>query len=214
MNIDDLLFQDQKISALIKDNKYFDVNSSKMTGDDRLRSTGTTATYPEFIKLVDKLIELTNKSRERQITFTQYRGNDSRDDIPLPLVTHRVYRRVPQEIKPRPREPINDPENEGRAINVMGQKFDYTVELTIIDSDYSTADETMHEIEDLLSIYAGFLKKQGVSEIRFSEQLTDDAVNNKESFYCIKLRYTVVLERITLMSDVKIQQIIAQIQLS
>lgn len=199
------------LNNIIKSEEYFSDNADSFESR-RLKSTTTAATYSKLIELIGKIINLTNESRERPIGFMSYSSYRKTEDIAVPIVIYRTHKRSPQkEIKPRFRETINDASNPNKTINVYGQKFDYIVEFNIIDSTDENAEYTMYELEDIMLTYAGYFMSQGVSNIRLLEQTQDESVTLKEECFKKTVFYSVTLERITLVSDEKIQTIISRI---
>jgi hypothetical protein len=54
------------------------------------------------------------------------------------------------------------------------QRFTSIVQFNIYAGDYRTADTVMNVFEELMLRYTGFFKENGISEVLFQKQLTDD----------------------------------------
>jgi hypothetical protein len=95
-----------------------------------------------------------------------FSSTENAEDVPLPIITHEVVKRIPTpergEIKPRIRDKIQDPET-GEYINLYGQWFDYTLQFNIWDKTVSNVIELLNDLEELILTYTGYFKQQGVS---------------------------------------------------
>lgn len=209
-NYDDLTLDYDGFIAKIKNGEYFVENSNQFVSD-RLKLKNNTPTYSKFIDIVSQLISLTNDARDRKIIFIPYSSYLKSSDITMPIITHKVYRRVPNEPKPRFRETVNDVNNENQVITIKGQRFVYTIDFTVFDSTYDGAEEIMTEFEDLITTYLGYFQEHGVIDIRFVEQISDDLLNVKENIFSKTLRYNVILEKLTFVSEAKFKEIISKI---
>lgn len=210
--IDISYFDPSQLDSRIESGEYFNENYDSLESN-RLKSNTQSATYNQFIKLMSKIIDITNEGRELPISFMSVSSYEKAKDIAVPIITYKtVHRSIFQkELRPRFRETVNDENNPSKTINVYGQKFDYLIEFKIMDSSDENAENTMSELEDLLLMYYGYFQSQGVSNIRFVEQGSDEQIQFKEQLYTKAIQYGVVLEKITLISEEKINTIISRI---
>lgn len=180
--------------------------------DDRLKLQGS-CTFIEFMDYIDKLIKMTNQYRQEQIYFDAYSGKINPEDITTPIILYSVYSREPEEPKPRIRQTVADKNDQNNSITILGQRFRYQIEFKIISDTYSSAEKAMEEFEDLMLTYAGFFNAKGVINLRFEKQISDETPDKQEKLYVKTLRYGATLERITLMSDERIKQVIANMNI-
>lgn len=206
------LVTNKMTSQVITSDEYFDMNERSLVSE-RLKSDGPGITFSGFMDLINKIIKATNEEREDPITFIPYRTYSKTQDIETPIITYRTFHRAPVlEKSPRYRETVNDSENNSKAIVIKGQLFTYTAEFTVYHDTYANADNTMLEFEDILTSYKGFFQQQGVSNIKFKEQLPDDSIDERENIFTKVFHYDITIEKITLVSESKIKTITSKIQ--
>lgn len=173
------------------------------------------ATFNDFLEMVKKVVERTMK--KENVTFYP---DDSvnkvfvpEKEIDHPFIFYTLLSRTPRSknIKPRFREDITDRNANGsiaRLGSAYGQFFDCSVQFNIMASDYSIADKVMNIFEDAMQKYSGFFKKNGVSELFFEKQYTDNNLDIYRKKVSIRsLVYRVSIERIQLTFDTTISEI-------
>ena len=74
------------------------------------------------------------------------------------------------------KEMVDDKET-GDALLIYRQWFDCVVEFNFYGNDAKEAREIQHKFESIMSIYAGYLKRQGVSEILFLKEVPPRLLN-------------------------------------
>lgn len=166
----------------------------------------------DFIKMVEKMC-----TRElKDVKFIPDEGKnadlDSLKKINNSIITYKVIsRKVKNENKPRLRESIF-PENkqDGQIKHVWGQKFKCMVQFNIFASVYTTAEEVMKKFEDMMITATAYFKKNGVAEIFFYNQFTDEAYQNLRQTLSVRnLQYYVEIENQTVIVNEKIKEIIS-----
>lgn len=138
---------------------------------------------------------------------------DVSEQIDHPLIYYTLISRVPRNTdrKPRFRQDISDVNPDGSVIRhgtINGQIFDCDVQFNIVAADYSTADTVMDAFEDAMLKYSGFFKRNGVSEMYFQKQYTDNNLDvYRQKMSVRSLVYRVTLERIRTSFDTTIAKI-------
>lgn len=163
--------------------------------------------------MVDKVISLTMK--DLGVKFipdegkTIYLSNELKLDTPM--ITYKLISRKPKgEIKPRFREHFEEDGSgaSSRIGEIYGQKFKCHVQFNIFASVYEVAEQVMERFEDAMITYAGFFKKNGVGEIMFDQQYTDESYENMRQTLSIRnLTYYLEVEKQTVIMREKIQSI-------
>lgn len=172
----------------------------------------SSATLYDLIQMIDKLVTLTMKDVKFIPDEKTLQELDIMKNVDKPVITYKVIERVTsKEIKPRIRETINeidDTTNLARAGEVWGQKFECILQFDIFASVYKDANKVMNNFEDLMFIYTGFFKKNGVHEIYFKKHLTDSHLDNlRENLSIRSLQYYVEIEKVTVIFREKIKEI-------
>lgn len=129
-----------------------------------------------LLDLIQMIASLVSKVMKKyQVTFNPDEGhnpNDTEKNLGHPCICYKLISRIPlSECKPRVIEEIND--GDRRGISFM-QRFTSIVQFNIYAGDYRTADTVMNVFEELMLRYTGFFKENGISEVLFQKQLTDD----------------------------------------
>lgn len=170
------------------------------------------ASLYDFIKMVDKLVELTMPN----VKFIPDEGKvitlDAMTKFDCPIITYQVIKRkCKKEIKPRLREMVNEiteDKTSQRTGEIWGQKFECLVQFNVIASVYSEAEQVMEHFEETIIKHAGFFKKNGVAELFFEEHITDSHFDTlRESLSIRSLIYYVEIEKLTVMFKEKINEI-------
>ena len=171
------------------------------------------ATLFDFIKMIDKLVTLTMK--DLNVKFIPDEGKhifmSSDNKLDNPTITYKINSRKPKnELKPRVREQIAENINGkiDRLGEVYGQKFKCIVQFNIFASVYETAELVMEIFEELMIKYAGFFKKNGVGEIIFDNQFTDNAYDSMRQTLSVRnITYYVEIEKLTVIMKESIKSI-------
>lgn len=160
------------------------------------------ATLPDFFRMVSTII--TKAVKERNVIFEPDEGVRIRVDQVKPVDETHIYysvisRKPCLELKPRERQEVSEVDNAGkvRQGRIWGQRFKCLVQFDIISGDYKTADTVMELFEDVMFNYTSYFKKNGVAEILFEEQLTDQNLNiYRQTMSVRSLRYLVWIEKL------------------
>lgn len=194
--------------------KYNKFNNYKNgVKDSQMLKADKSASLFDFIKMIDKIVTLTMK--DHNITFIPDEGKEtfitSDNTIDGTIITYKlISREAKKEMKPRFREEFKETTEEGkeRIGEIYGQKFKCYLQFNIFSSVYATAEEVMELFEDMMLIYTGYFKKNGVSEIIFDKQFTDDYYNSLRQTLSIRnLRYYVETEKLTVIMRETIEDI-------
>jgi len=173
------------------------------------------ASMADFFELVKKMVIKGLKKERVEIIPNDgpRRVLDPAEKIDHPIIFYKVVSRVPREknYKPRFREDIYDRNPDGSELRqgaIYGQFFDCEIQFDIVASDYSAADRVMNAFEDAMQKYAGFFKRNGVSEVLFAKQFTDENLDiYRQKMSVRSLVYDVAIERIRLAYDTTITEI-------
>ena len=170
------------------------------------------ATLYDFIKMVDKLVELTIPNAKFIPDEGKVMTLDAMTNFDCPVITFQVLKRKPKkEIKPRLREMLNevtDDTSTQRTAEIWGQKFECQVQFNVFASVYSEAEQVMENFEETIIKHAGFFKRNGVAELFFEEHITDSHFDTlRESLSIRSLIYYVEIEKLTVMFKEKINEI-------
>lgn len=165
----------------------------------------------DLIKMINKLVTITMPD----VLFIPEEGKvlatDAMNKIEKPFITYKILSRIPKkEIKARIREDIEEisDDEDKRAGEVWGQKFECNIQFNIFASVYDKAEEVMEHFEELITSYTGFFKKNGIAEILFKKQYTDESyVNLRETLSVRNLCYYVEIEKLTVIFREKIKEI-------
>lgn len=176
-----------------------------------LQKADKSATLFDFIEMIDRLITLTMPD----VKFVPDEGKvyemDAMKNIDQPIITYKLLERSSKtELKPRVRETViaDDKINDSEIGEVWGQKFRCDIQFNIIASVYKDAEEVMERFEELITMYTGFFKKNGVAELLFKKQYTDDYYARlRETLSIRNLVYYVEIEKLTVIFKEKIQEI-------
>lgn len=203
-----LLQKQQDVEVGIPKNEYDVIRSNP---DSIQQTADKSASLGDLIQMIDRLVTLTMPN----VDFIPEEGKvlsmDSMKDFNRPKITYKVkYRKPKMEIKPRVRESI-EPDNkngEDRLGQICGQKFECLIQFNIFTSVYKEAEEVMEKFEELIFSYTGFFKKNGVAELLFKEQITDDFYERlRETLSVRNLIYYVEIEKLTVIFKEKIKEI-------
>lgn len=182
--------------------------------DKRILTADKSATIFDLIKMIDKLVKLTMKDLDVKFIPDEDKTPIHTPEMQLdnPYITYKIIERVPKgELKPRVRQQIEEKsvdQKESRVGQVYGQKFSSIIQFDIFSSVYATAEQVMERFEELLFTYAGFFKKNGVSEIYFKKQYTDTSYEiYRQQISVRSVQYYVETEKLIVIFRDKIQEI-------
>lgn len=171
------------------------------------------ASLIDCIRMIGMIVDYSMKDDNVKFTNNEYQIRITDPEIPVnnPYISYKVVSRKPSnEYKPIVREDTNecDEYNEQRGGSVYGQFFDCVVQFNIFANESIIADKVMDDFEELILNYTGYLKKEGVSEIYFKEQVTDSEYNNfRETLSVRNLRYYVKIEKLRVIFNRRIDDI-------
>lgn len=193
------------------------LNTNVKKSDDRL--------YPDYINtqrskkgatlrdFIDMVADLTDKilGKKYDITFDPDEGHMPDDVDKLkghPCIVYKLVSRKPKlERKERPLDMFSDTKND-TAYQIWSQSFICMIQFTILAGTYNIADQAMTDFEDMLSKYAGYFKENGVSEILFEKQYTDENYDAyRQSVSVRTLQYRIDIQRIKQITDTKMQDL-------
>lgn len=210
-DLENLLQQREDIMAKRQYNEFGEMRGG--IHDNKQLKADKSATLFDFIKMLDKIVTLTMKDLNVKFIPDEGKSLYLSTDQPLdqPMITYKVIeRKAKGELKPRYREDFKDVDPDGnvRIGEIYGQKFKCHVQFNIFASVYTTAEQVMERFEEAILTYAGYFKKNGVGEIIFDSQLTDDAFDMaRQSLSIRNLRYYVEVEKLTVIMRESIKMI-------
>mgnify|MGYP006956371509 CR=1 FL=1 len=168
------------------------------------------ATLRDFIDMVaaftDKVL-----NKKYDVTFDPDEGHVPNDVDKLkghPCIVYKLISRKPKlERKERPLDMFSDNKTD-TAYQIWAQSFICMIQFTILAGTYNAADKIMTDFEDMLSKYTGYFKENGVSEILFEKQFTDENYDAyRQSVSVRTLQYRVDIQRIKQITDTKMQDL-------
>jgi len=179
-----------------------------------IQTAEKSASLFDFIKMVRKLTSLVLKDLKVEFIPDENRHFATSPELQLehPIITYKVITREPKgEIKPRQRQTIRertDVLEDARIGEIYGQKFQCIIQFNIFASVYDIAEQVMEKFEEMIFTYTGYLKKNGVAEIVFQKQLTDENYDMFRQTVSVRnLRYYVEVEKLTVLFQEKIKEI-------
>lgn len=196
-----------ELQYLLQERENFNNKVTNCLKDDNIKSetlkSDKAASLEDFIEMVSMLVNKTMQNLN--VKFVPDEGARIRKDQKEILNNNYIFydlisRKPIIEKKPRPREEFventND-ENNKRIGFVFGQKFQTIIQFNILACDYKTANAVMNGLEDLLFKYTGFFKQNGISEILFKNQFTDQNLGYyRQNLSVRSLVYEVITERL------------------
>ena len=166
------------------------------------------ATVRDFIDMVADLTDKVLKKRYG-ITFDPDEGHTPNDVDTLkghPRIIYKLISRKPKlERKERPMAMFDD---DGNPIEIWSQSFTCMIQFNILAGTYDIADKAMTDFEDMLSKYTGYFKENGVSELLFEKQYTDENYDvYRQSVSIRSLQYRVDIQRIKYLTNTAMQDL-------
>lgn len=179
---------------------------------DQLKANKS-ATMFDFIEMIDKIVTLTMKDLNVKFIPDEgkivYLANDLK--LEFPIIAYKVKeRKTKKEIKPRLRENFVEDKNDptSRVGEIYGQKFICHLQFNIFASEYKMAEEIMSRFEEMMIIYAGYFKQNGVAELFFDNQYTDDSFKSiRQTLSVRNICYYVEIEKLTVIMKEVIKEI-------
>jgi hypothetical protein len=210
MTLEDLLNEKESLTAEVPTN-VTPINTKTGTAKSMQRADAN-ASLSDFIDMVGLIVEYVMSDMKVKFMPDENRKNFLEPDVPFndPVVTYKIKSRRPKnELKPIPREDMEEEYNgEQRLGTIYGQRFDCKVQFNIFASEYTLANKVMDKFEELMIAYAGYIKKQGVVDMYFTEQYTDSEYNNfRETLSVRNLEYYVEIEKLTVIFNEKINEV-------
>lgn len=121
--------------------------------------------------------------------------------IDAPFIAYKVRSRVPTRahgIKNRFVEKVRAQDETGHEINLFSKHFDCEIQFDIFHQTARDANKLVDEFEDFLTMYTGEIKRGGIQEFVFLEQLEDDHdFRWRENYYVRSLVYFARIQKIT-----------------
>jgi hypothetical protein len=211
-NISDLEQLLQKQSQVIDEAKEIRNEQSDTNKSTRLKSEKG-ASMLDFIKMIDKMV--TSLMDDLKVKFIPEEGKvvylSTDQKLDNPMITYKlISRKSKKESKPRLRETVleNFDNNSSRTGEIYGQKFQCHLQFNVYASVYEVAEQVMDRFEDMMITYAGYFKQNGVGEIFFDEQLTDESFEAIRQTLSIRnFRYYVEIEKVRVIMNENIKEI-------
>lgn len=179
--------------------------------DNRLRSNKPIT----FLSFVDELQQLWSNAGQPGEFI---RHSPLKEEAEFPCITYRVMKREVskdfKDIKPRHRGTIRHPYRDGEYVELYGQIFDLIVEFVIFSKSAEEADEIVLDLEEFIQTYTGFFKRNGVQEILFDSQGTDEVVQNQGINLAKRpMYYKMRFEKITVkfLNEIQKVQVVSKI---
>lgn len=176
-------------------------NMNKQTADKN-------ASLHDLILMVGKLVKKTMK--EQNVIFEEDEGSrpiiDTSAIIEEPHIYYQVISRTPEELKQRQRDTFKEEtiDKSFRFGSIYGQRFNCVLQFDIMapKSVNKSADEVMNNFEEILLKYTHYLKKNGIAEFYFKEQLTDHNLDTFRQVFSVRsIQYFTKIEKLTKVYD-------------
>jgi hypothetical protein len=194
---------------------------------------GERAKMPQPAKSLDDFIALTKESieakehvdntpEENKILFT---AEYPPTELETVTVSYSLLRREPastsggrhfnqqrQEWKPHVREIIDDPNNPGYKLIILGQKFENIVQFIIWAKTNKEANKRATWFEDLMREYAWFIKYKGVNEFYMLERGEDIILDiDQQRVVGRPFHFYVRTEKLTYLSEPTIRRVMLEL---
>ncbi len=197
----------------ISSGKEYDLGTIRRMADDNI---------DDIEQLADILKRLCNAAwGEGWGEFSpDLKKGEQTDKLILPQITCEVNTREIDEnigtFKPKLTDIMMEEDGEGNqtgdAFLVYRQWFDYNVEFDIYGRNSKEARMLCKRFENLLAVYAGYLKRHGISEIWFEQETHPKcSLNYDESAYMRSIYYYIRFEAITPIRQSTINRINTEI---
>lgn len=212
--------QEQDISGIISKKEKKSVNPRENVEDNifsideiALMADGNIDGIEQLCNILKKLLNAAWGSNWGEISPDLKKGEDSAKII-IPQITAEINNRdIAEDMPLKPvlintiKEKVNGKET-GDSFLVYRQWFDNVIEFDFYGRTSKEARDLQSRFESLLSIYSGYLKRKGVSEIIFLKEISaKNSLNFTEQTPMKCLMYWVRFERITPIRQSLINQI-------
>lgn len=153
-----------------------------------------------FAELLDSLMKAA--WGENWGTFTdQEPTGTTPENLPLPIISWDVVRRVPSEAMKQPKHrnwgTIEDPNTPGEFLTVFRQWFDCEIEFKVWTKTSHEAKQLAKRLEALLLAYTGFFKEQGLQDLTFLSETSEGVQSTgRQDIACRRLLYLARVESI------------------
>lgn len=159
-----------------------------------------TCSYEEFIIMLQKIVSSTLldcKLIPEDETFNELFPNKKLDQS---VISFKVVRRTPyKELKPTMRHEVLEEAtkaNEERIGTLYGQRMEYILQFNVFCSGYAKSESVMNNFEEAIFNYTSYLKKNGVIECLFKQQITDSDYEHFRKMCSVRhLQYEIILEK-------------------
>lgn len=193
-------------------NKEYDVQSFRNVADDNIDD------IEQFANILKKLCNAAWGSEWGELSPDLKTGEDS-SKIILPQITVDINTRDISTglggLKPLLIDIIDEEDDDGNptgdAFLVYRQWFDCNVEFDIYGQNNKQARQLQKKFENLLAVYTGYLKRQGISEILFEREVSpknslnyDESVAMRCIYYYIRLE-SIIPIRQSLINSINIE---------
>ena len=166
----------------------------------------------KFISMVKNIV--TKIFKDEKVELLPWEGPrikiDPQERVDHPYIFFQVINRKPRnnEMKPKYREAVRSVDERGNKIRagiVYGQTMDAIYQFDIVAGDYELAEQVMNKFEDAMLKYMAYFKAEGVSEMFFHQQFTDENLDVYRQIMSTRsLQYRVSLEKIFVSYDTTI----------
>lgn len=195
-NFETLLQRREDIDDIFKDNPEDPPGPLPRT-----RAEGS-ANLTDLMRMIATII--TKATKKRNIVFEADEGArpiiDQATALDKPHIYYEILSRQPKkELKPMERQEIIGYDSKHQACYgiVWTQRQVCSVQFNIVATDYEAADRTMELFEELMLNYTSYFKRNGIAEIFFTNQVTDQNWNAyRQSMSVRNLRYYVEIEKV------------------
>lgn len=207
------MMADDNLEYLLQQRDKAFVGEGIMTSEKVIQTAEKSSNLFDFIKMVSFIV--TKSLVDLDVEFVPDEGRpillDQNKTINHPYITYKVMNRAPKgELKPRERQSVieNIDSEEKRVGAIWGQKFECLVQFNVFASEYSLAEQVMERFEEMMLTYTGFFKKNGVGELLFKRQYTDESYTAFRQTLSIRnLQYYVEIEKLNVIFKETIKHI-------
>lgn len=177
--------------------------SEALNSGSEMIKADKTADLDDFIEMVANVVS--KCMRNPAVIFQPDEGarlsTDQSTKIDCPYIFYQLISRTPKkELKPREREEFHERiknSTDARAGRIYGQKYICLVQFNILANDYKHANQVAKDFEDLMFRYTSYFKKNGVAEIIFQRQFTDNDLDMyRQSMSIRSLQYYIEIEKL------------------
>lgn len=218
-------YKDKNVYEPHKPTIHYKEENHVHNGDEilagRSYTDGNISTIDELADVIKKLCNAAWGSDWGEFSPDIKYGENS-DEIILPQITIDINTRDITEntsLKPSLVDYLKEKDDNGNETGdvflVYRQLYDCNIEFNIYGRNSQEAREYTKKLETLLNVYAGYLKRQGVSEILFEREVSPKtSLNYTENKNMRSIFYYIRLEEITLVRQSLINSINTQLGLN